>query len=294
MSERFADRASGNDVSHHGSIKVLMYHRVVTTVSSLTTRERQICITAQTFERQLEFLDRWGFTPITFSDYRLSLEGNLNLPKKPVIITFDDGYLDTFEVAYPILRKCGMKCVVFVLGDRKIRTNFWDAQDGSSAAPLMSDQQILELHSAGFEIGSHSLRHERLPSLTRESGWDAISRSRMVLEIVLNSPVHTFAYPYGLLDQKVKEMVKDAGYILGCAVYTGPATFCRDPFEIRRIEIGGSIGALGYAARLLLPYQYYALVRWRAGNLTRRFGHRGDTVPGPMQIQIDSDIRSAI
>lgn len=255
--------------SPHGRIKVLMYHRILD-CDRVEPDQRAICVSAGTFERQLAALQKWGFTPITFLDYYLALDDRLVLPRRPIIITFDDGYLDTFTIAYPILRKFGMKAVVFVLGDRHVASNRWDVPRHPEA-PLMNDQQILELHADGFEIGSHSLTHARLLSVGRQLAWEEISRSRMVLEILLNAPVRTFAYPYGLLDQGIKEMVKSAGYSLGCAVYTGPAVFARDPFEVRRIQMPEmSMGQ--FALRILAPYEKLLYAYWRLKTMVRGRG----------------------
>jgi peptidoglycan/xylan/chitin deacetylase (PgdA/CDA1 family) len=156
--------------------------------------------------------------------------------------------------------------VYFVLGDRKIKTSVWDTYSCGTTLPLMNDEQILELHEAGFEIGSHSMAHGNLPSLKREQAWEEISRSRMSLEILLNAPVRNFAYPYGMVNQTIKEMVKDAGYTFGCATYTGPPQFGSDRYEFRRILIPGKIGIIGFALRVRIPYQYYTFAIWKYRN----------------------------
>ncbi len=244
-------------------IKVLMYHRITDHVV-VTNGARDFCVRAKSFRRQLELLEWLGFTPITFNDYRLVLDGELNLPKKPVILTFDDGYVDTFEIAFPLLEEFGMKGVVFALGDRSISHNVWDAHDGLANTRLMTDQQILEMHAAGHEIGSHSMSHPKLTLLPREKAWEEISRSRMLLEMLLNAPVRSFSYPYGLVNEMLKNMVADAGYSLACGVYTGPARFGLDPFELRRIAVPGSLNSVGFGVRMLAPYSRYQWLRRKA------------------------------
>jgi peptidoglycan/xylan/chitin deacetylase (PgdA/CDA1 family) len=244
-------------------IKVLMYH-LVTNDKKFANKYSKLCVHVDEFHYHLKLLERWGYTAITFEDYRLFLEGELDLPKKPIIITFDDGFSETFRLSLPLLQEFGVKAVYFVLGDRKIKTNVWDTFVCGTTMPLMNDEQILELHEAGFEIGSHSLTHDRLPLLNREKAWEEISRSRMSLEILLNAPVKNFAYPYGILNQTIKDMVKDAGYIFGCATYTGPPQFGSDKYEFRRILIPGKIGIIGFALRVRIPYQYYAFAIWKS------------------------------
>jgi peptidoglycan/xylan/chitin deacetylase (PgdA/CDA1 family) len=218
----------------------------------------------------MEIINRFGFTPITLFDYLCYLDGTVRLPRKPIIITFDDGYVDTYENAFPILDALGMKAVVFVLGNREINSNYWDQESGFEGAPLMTDEQMLELFQAGYEIGAHSSSHPRLPRLGKQAAWDEITKSRIGLEIILNSPVSSFSYPYGELNGEIKGMVADAGYRLACGVYTGPARFGEDLFEIRRLTIPGTLNIVGFASRLLLPHEYAEWIRWRMRSLMRR------------------------
>jgi peptidoglycan/xylan/chitin deacetylase (PgdA/CDA1 family) len=256
----------------HGNprkIKILMYH-MVTDDETFCRKYNNISVHVDAFRSQIKFLDRRGFTPITFEDYRLYLNGELNLPKKPVIITFDDGYQNIHKFAFPIMREYGVRGVLFIMADRKVKSNAWDATMGIPQLPLLDDQDIIEMQSAGFEIGSHSISHLQLPNVSRDKAWDEISRSRMILEILLNAPVKSFAYPYGLTNQAVKEMLKDAGYDIGCATYTGPPIFGQDNFEIRRILVSGLLNLGEFAFRMLTPYQYYDWTRRQIKNILFR------------------------
>jgi peptidoglycan/xylan/chitin deacetylase (PgdA/CDA1 family) len=257
-----------HESSSHSSenLKVLIYHRILEDEEQCK-KESDLCVHVDEFRKQLSLLERWGYTTITFHDYRLCLEGALNLPRKPIIITFDDGYEDIHRNALPLLQEFGMKAVVFAIGDNQIKTNTWDIDNGSPARPLMSPQQILEVHAAGFEIGSHSLTHADLSSVSKETSWEEISRSRMLLEILLNARVESFAYPYGLTNEHVKRMVADAGYTTGCGVYSGPAKFGEDLFDIRRILITNGMGTFRFALRILSPYEYYAWFKWKLKQL---------------------------
>jgi peptidoglycan/xylan/chitin deacetylase (PgdA/CDA1 family) len=257
-------------------IKVLMYHSIVKE-KPLKKSQNLFSVQALDFRKQLQILDKAGFTAITFKDYLLINEGKLNPPKKPIILTFDDGSLDNYQIAFPLLREFGMKAVFFVLADKNIKSNVWESGNGISMIPLMDPYQILEIHTAGFEIGSHSLTHLQLPKISHTTAYDEISRSRMLLEILINAPVLSFAYPYGLLNNAVKQIVIDAGYSVGCAVYSGPASFGTDLFEIRRIPISGDLSMLGFSARVLTPYEYLCWMRWKAKQILH--GHEEKLIP---------------
>ena len=242
-------------------VRILMYHRIVPDGTPLESSA--IDLPLSLFHRQLRMLERWGFTSITFEDYRLALDEGIELPRRPVIITFDDGYRETYDLAFPVLKEFGMRAVVFVLGDRTMTANDWDIPLGLPQSPLMSDSQILEMHAAGFEIGSHSMTHPHLVRLSREEAWDQVSRSRMRLEIMLNSPVTTFAYPYGELNDLVKSLVTEAGYRFACASWSGPPVALADHYEIRRALMVANDGPIRMAFKVLAPYRHYRWLWWK-------------------------------
>jgi peptidoglycan/xylan/chitin deacetylase (PgdA/CDA1 family) len=243
-------------------IKVLVYHRVVND-DRLSHEYPWVCVHAREFRNQLELLDRWGFTAVTFDDIRLCLAGQLDLPRRPVVLTFDDGYLDMYENAFPLLCEYGMRAVVFALGDTRIKTSEWCRSIGSPVAALMGGQQLVELHAAGFEIGSHSMTHANLTILPGGEAWEEISRSRILLEILLDSPVLSFSYPYGLANVATRRMVADAGYSIACGISTGPARFGKEKYDNRRIAIPNSASPVGFAMRMLAPFEYYLWFRSR-------------------------------
>ncbi len=241
-------------------IRVLLYQRIIHDMTG--SRANGSCVPIEQFRQQIELLDRWGFTAITLHDYQVFQRGELDLPAKPVILTFDGGYLDTYRYAFPILRQFGMRGVIFVLGDRKIKTNYWEKSHGIPEAPLMEDAHVLEMYQEGFEIGAHSMSHVDLTRLPEDRVWEEISRSRILLEILLNGPVQSFSYPSGSINAMAKRMVQHAGYTAACGVATGPATFGGDLHEIRRLSITSSLGVMGFALRMLTPYHYYAWFKW--------------------------------
>lgn len=273
------NRALNRRMNGELNIKVLMYHRIVTD-RALSDRH-WFCVHVNDFERQLGLLDRWGFSAITFEDYRLYRRGELDLPRRSVILTFDDGYLDTYEVAFPVMKKFRMKGVVFALGERRIRTNVWDEHIGLPSAPLMEGHHLVELHMEGFEIGAHTMTHADLMSLTEDAVWKEVTRSRMLLEILLNDRVLTFSYPFGSTDGRIKSIVANAGYDFACAGEAGPAVFGADPLEIKRIKISNSTGTIGLALRVLAPFEYLTAAYTKGRSLfgNGKNGHHGYARP---------------
>lgn len=245
------------------NLKVLMYHRIVK--DKKLSENCELCVHEDEFRKQLEVLLHLGYTPITFKDLQLFRKGEILLPKKPVIISFDDGYLDIYKRAYPILKEYGMNAVVFVLGDRSIQTNIWDQEtQGIPLAPLMKDDHIKELHAKGFEIGAHTLSHVNMLNLSYEEVQNEISRSKLILESMIQSDVCSFSYPYGLVDQHIKQVVSESGYEFGCSVYTGPPNFGSDFYEIRRLTIKNTTNIAGFLMRLKAPFEYAEWLWWKS------------------------------
>lgn len=216
-------------------IPVLMYHKVVS--EPVTGSRHGTWITVERFERQLASLRRRGMTTVTLRDCLAAARGERPLPPRPVILTFDDGYLDNYTNAFPLLERLGMTAVVFLVADPALSSNAWDAAAGEPWAPLMTREQAREMSRAGIEIGSHALTHPRLPDLPDERlAWE-LGESKRVLESWLGTPVASLAYPYGAVDERVKRAAQQAGYELAVATNSGPIRFGADPLEIRRVQI---------------------------------------------------------
>ena len=259
------DYINMNDPNKNLKIKVLMYHRVL--AKKPEKKSRWHYVTVPEFRKQMNMIDRLGYTPITFSDYQLFVERKLTLPSKPIIITFDDGYLDTLENAIPVLLELNMRAVIFVMGDRKLKTALWDELDDFDFCPLMSDEQIRTVQNMGFEIGAHSLDHVALTDLSEKDVIYEVSRSKKEIEDVLEKPIHTFSYPYGSVNDKIKKIVSDAGFLFACGVYSGSVNFSQSAMDFRRLAVNQYTSRLKFLFTLYLPYQY---IEWLYFHLKNR------------------------
>lgn len=250
---------------HIRHIKVLMYHQIVEKQSVKQSDEYSVCV--DDFRKQLRILEALNFTPITFLDYKLYLEDKLTLPKKPIILTFDDGYLDTFELALPVLLEFDMRAVIFVMGNRDLLRADWDEKGGGTGELLMTNEQILKASSFGFEIGAHSMNHRSLTELNEDELKNEVLNSKKSIESILDKRIHSFSYPYGCTNQTVRRITRECGFTFGCGVYTGPPGFGENFYDFRRLTINEHTGILQFLMYLVLPYQY---VEW----MYARFRHQ--------------------
>lgn len=194
---------------------ILLYHRIMPTPP--TSDPYHNCISTAAFNSQLGWLQAHGYTSLSLSAPAV-FGPSQRRPDKYFAITFDDGYEDNYVHAWPLLRQFGFTASIFVVTDTIGGWNDFDAGGGAEPARMLSREQIRELHSQGFEIGSHSCSHP--PSITElgeERLRDELVRSRAVLEDLIRAPVSTFSYPHSRVDQRTEAEVARAGYNLALA-----------------------------------------------------------------------------
>lgn len=220
-------------------IPVLMYHKIPD--APLASRHR-IFVTKDRFARHLAFFRARGFTPITFLDYQDFARARRPLsefPRRPLMLTFDDGYLDNFTNLLPLMRQYGYRGVLYLLGDFTIDHNQWDllADPTEPRAALMSEAQKQAFVAAGWEIGAHTLHHPHLPALPPAEAAAEISGSKAALEARLGTEVISFAYPYGALTEQLKRQVAAAGFAFAVATDTGGLHLEDDRMQIFRVNM---------------------------------------------------------
>jgi peptidoglycan/xylan/chitin deacetylase (PgdA/CDA1 family)/glycosyltransferase involved in cell wall biosynthesis len=218
-------------------IPVLMYHKIPD--GPFETRHR-VFITKSDFRRHLEHFRSKGLTTITFKEYLEFASGERDLwgfPDRPIILTFDDGYKDNFVNLLPMMNEFGFKGVLFLLGDASADYNFWDADGGDHYDPLMTLEEKKAFVEAGWEIGAHSMTHPDLTALDVDQARWEIEESKRRLQTDLGTEVISFAYPGGRVDERVKRLVRQAGFSFGVATDTGGLHIEDDRFRVFRVNI---------------------------------------------------------
>lgn len=218
-------------------IPILMYHSVDMPTD---VRERDICLPPVEFRRQMEYLHAKEYTPISL-DLLLDVSpSGRELPSRPVIITFDDGYADYAVNVLPVMQQYGFKATVFIVSGCIGGTNTWDAAVGMPERRLLSWDEIRQINSNGITIGSHTLTHRRLLKLTRVEALAEIQESKKSIEKQLGVPVRHFSYPYGETSESVASMVRQAGYLTACTTMSGFNGADMNLFSLRRLDIYGA------------------------------------------------------
>ncbi|HRY30096.1 MAG TPA: polysaccharide deacetylase family protein [Elusimicrobiota bacterium] len=219
-------------------LPVLMYHKVGDPPPG--SRLKKLWVSVAKFRRQMEYLKTHGYQPATFAE----LAEDPARFSRPVVLSFDDGYLNNYQNAFPLLREFGFRAVVFLVVDAIGKDNFWHDPRNEVRIPMLSREQILEMQAAGVEFGSHTFSHPRLSRLDDAAARREIIESRRALEVLLGRAPVPFAYPYGdgQDEPRLWKIVEEAGYRWACAIHQGKARPEKNPYSLRRIFVRGDDG----------------------------------------------------
>lgn len=243
---------------------ILMYHMVREPENRL---EARYACPPKRFRRHLQTLIELGYQPLPLTRIETALYDRTPLPEQAVVITLDDGHQDNYTFAFPILQELNIPATVFLVTGSMGKTNAWMAASGFPVRPMLSWEQIDEMHRHGIEFGGHTLTHPRLTQLDAETAMREISGCKQVIEDRLGVSCPYFAYPYGLYDPTIRSLVEAAGYRLACSTRAGFNSPGRDPYVLHRIEVYGTdpvwklrqkLSFGSNEASLLLPLRYYA------------------------------------
>lgn len=208
-------------------IPILMYHYIRDYNDPNDQIGTNLSVSPAKFDAQLQWLKDHGYQTVDF-DYLLT---PYPLPLKPVILSFDDGYLDAYTNAYPILKKYRFTATFYIITSFVGKDNYmnWD--------------QILELKNAGMNIGSHSITHPDLSKASEEKIEREISQSQKTLEEKIGVSITDFCYPAGKYDNRTIEMLKKYHYKAATTTKSGVYQTVEDKtdknnlYELPRLRI---------------------------------------------------------
>ena len=227
-------------------VPVLLYHRVA---ADGPRSLADYCIAPSLFEEQMRFLRRHGFHTVTSADVEQHRREQRPMRGRPVHITFDDGYRDFYEVAWPILRRFGFTAEVFLPTDLVGGTADWDRAHGAPA-DLMNWDEIRRVHAEGVRFGSHLASHASATGMDSETLLREGVRSRAIVERRLGCDVRSVAPPYGACDERGVRVLQSCGFTQIFTTDPELATMDRWSPIVPRITISGQHTIETFAARL--------------------------------------------
>jgi peptidoglycan/xylan/chitin deacetylase (PgdA/CDA1 family) len=193
------------------SIPVLNYHSIGTEPDST------LILDPDKFARQMEYLAKEGYTPLSLSDFTLILEKRKTALPKPVLLTFDDGYADNYEQAMPVLKRYGFPATLFMSPGAV-------GQDG-----YLTWEQVKEMHKSGWDIQPHGMTHPHLPLLSAAKQKEEITESRRQIEEQLGTTADIFCYPYGEFNKQTLAILQENGFRYAFTIQQGETTSSQSP-----------------------------------------------------------------
>jgi peptidoglycan/xylan/chitin deacetylase (PgdA/CDA1 family) len=198
---------------------ILLYHHIMA-----NSENSRYYIDPSVFEQQVQWLYDNGYQTITITQLADLIYHGGQIPEKPVLITFDDGDLDVYTNAFPILQKYNYVATFYVV------ENYINGKD------MVTTDQLKELINAGWEIGSHSKTHSHLPAEGVDLAQE-IRMSKLDLEEKLGVKINSFCYPFGEINDEVIRLVSNYGYTSGAGLSEATLHSMNDIFYLPRIEI---------------------------------------------------------
>ncbi len=198
-------------------LPILMYHKIDRLPSPPGARHPRNYVLPEQFAAQLAALRRWGYQTM------------------PIILTFDDGYRSTYEIAWPLLQRHGSTATVFLVSDLIGKTNAWDADEIQE--PLLGPAEIAEMRAGHIEFGSHTKTHAALTTLPLPRAQAELRDSRTALERLVGDPVRVLCYPYGKHNSAVRALAREAGYEAAVIARRRLNSAATDPLRLARLRM---------------------------------------------------------
>ena len=230
------------------NLSILLYHRIA------GDREKKAhSVPVAKFKSHMAWLKASGHDVISIDRARRALFHDEPLERRSVVITFDDGYADFVDHAFPILQEFSYPAVVYVVVGLLGQPARWLADGDRDGDETIMDANALRLiQQGGVEIGSHTNAHPLLHRLSPDERVLEIRESKSQLENVLGLAVESFAYPYGVYNPEIVQEVIDAGYTTAVTVNRGVANHSNSPYVFSRKAISWGDSPIGFFHKLYL------------------------------------------
>lgn len=213
-----------------------MYHAVEDGLRP--PKYKHFYVLADEFAGQMRMLKRGGYTPIAFDALAAARAGTEMLPRRPILLTFDDGYANLRTNVHPLLQELGFPYTVFLVSGRVGKTNDWVVPDGYEATPLLTWAEIAAMQAdGGVAFEGHTATHPKLADLSPANARRELGDSKDALEQKLGASVTTLCYPYGSVSEAVQDMAGECGYTQAVTTEFGRVRQGDRPLRLPRISV---------------------------------------------------------
>ena len=234
-------------------VPVLMYHHVNPHKGDMVT------ITPEVFEGQMKYLREAGYKTLKIEELVSYIRGESALNQKAVAVTFDDGWLDNYIYAFPILKKYGINAAIFIITDSIERASLRNEENSPSSVPDHKESKMLiekkedyrvalnwrlirEMGDSGLvEFYSHTKSHRKCNDLSENELLEEIEKSKKIIEEKMGRPCPYLCWPYGKYNDAALNIAANTGYKAIFTTGHGVVETGSDPLAIKRIVVKDSV-----------------------------------------------------
>jgi len=231
-------------------VAVLCYHGVTKRSTRHPDDRFGLHVREDRFRDHLDYLRR-HYRVISFRDYLRARAGQFQLPDYAIVITFDDGHRNFYTAAAPLLENHQMPTVMFLISDRVatngVKSQTWSYSDDQE---YLSWNEVRELTTRGFEFGSHTCSHQKLPQISPHKIEHELSDSKRTIEHHVKMDGLPLAYPYGMTNEDIASRAAALGYSCAFTTETGFNNQMTELFKLHRTLIGDDENTPAFAARV--------------------------------------------
>ena len=231
-------------VDRTARVPILMYHHIADPPPGTDAIRQDLSVSPASFEQQLRYLREQGYESITLNELALHLTVGQELPPKPIILTFDDGYRDAYVHAFPLLQRYGYQGTFFLIS----------APIDEGDPDYLSWAQVQVMHRGGMKFEPHSYNHPDLRNRGFKFVVFQILAPKEAIEARTGETCRFFAYPSGRYDQFVIDVLRSAHFWGAVLVEQGATHTTDDLFTLRRVRVHGGDDLATFARILNLDW----------------------------------------
>ncbi|CAN2249085.1 polysaccharide deacetylase family protein [Bacillus vallismortis] len=209
-------------------LPILMYHSISSGNSLRVPKEE--------FEAHMKWLHDNGYQTVTPKEAYLMLTQDKKPSEKCVLITFDDGYTDNYEDAYPVMKKYGMKATIFMIGKSIGHQHH------------LTEDQMKEMAQNGVSIESHTIDHLELNGLSPEQQYSEMADSKKLFDNMFHQETSMISYPVGRYNEETLKAAKETGYQMGVTTEPGAASRDQGMYALHRVRVSPGMSGASFGA----------------------------------------------
>lgn len=230
--------SSPDTASGRSRLRILAYHAIADLRGDPVLAEYGV--PPELVAAQLDQLAAHGWRFVDLDATLAWLAGEGELPRRAVLVSFDDAYTDLLAAAAPLLAERGIPAVVFAVAGHLGGANDWDHHKGAANLRLLAPAELPAVAASGIEVGSHTLTHRPLPEVPAAELVDETVGAADRIEAAGVPRPRAFSYPYGRWSPAARTAVREAGYSVSFTTAWGDPRPGGDPFTVPRVEVHAS------------------------------------------------------